>query len=130
MTLALETLRQSRDQALRDLIEFDQQVADGEIPATVAVRVRRDYERAAADALAALDHAERSNSARGRATRRPTGKTVLYLAAIAVALLAVAVLLPRSIDSRPPGGAVTGNEVLQTPTVTPTAPFVPPGGRR
>lgn len=124
MTPELEILYRQRDDALRDLAELDQQVVDGEIPPEPAERLRHDYEIAAADALTALERVEHAGAAPSQ--HGPSAKAILYAAAAAIALIAVLIVLPRSIEDRPPGGTVSGNDVPQTKSQP--APGVPPAG--
>lgn len=116
-------LQRQRDEALRDLIDLERQVAEGEITPDDAATLRLQYESEAVSALRALEHgaprsgfstdqeppagATAEQSARGVLSRR-----VLYAVGLATAVLA-GVLVPQFIVDRPPGGYVTGNEVLQ-----------------
>lgn len=130
MTVDQARLLQHRDQVLRDIIELDAQVATGEIPAGQAQDLRRRYQAAAAQAitaLAALPEAEPPEAelaegepagsdahptpAAARPSARRPARRVVYALAAAAAVFAVAVLLPRYVADRPPGGFVTGNEV-------------------
>ena len=115
-----ELLEQRRDQALRDIVDLERQVADREIPDVVAEELRRRYEATAAGAIDALDAAAEPDPVPGRSSR---SRRVVYLVA-AVAAVAAAVLLPGYVSTRPPGGAVSGNEVLapDTAVTTPTTP--------
>lgn len=109
------------EQALRDLLELDQQVADGELSPAVASRLRRDYEREVAEATAELDAspktAEPERTPRRRlglrSGRRGTRPRALLYGSGALALVAAALLLPTTVLNRPSGGFVTGNEALQ-----------------
>ncbi len=113
-------MEQQRDQALRDLLELEQQVRAGEVPPGPAAELRRRYERAAAEALALLDDTETIESARPR--RKLTWRAVVYGAGGFAALVALAVVLPPALQERPEGGFVTGNEVTQVgPAPQPTA---------
>ena len=58
MTADRQRLEQERDQALRDLLDLDRQVAAGELPPAVADRLRLGYESMAASAIALLNRAE------------------------------------------------------------------------
>lgn len=108
-----ERLEQTRDQALRDLVDLERQVADGEIPAGVADRLRAGYEGTAATALARLDEAAALPPEPGAPTGRPAsrGRWAAYGLALAGAVFAAVVLLPSYLGERQ-GGAVTGNEVF------------------
>lgn len=130
MTADREELTDRRDEALRDLVELERQVEAGEIPGTTAEHIRGDYERAVADALAALERAERSAGPSTTVRRRSRGTVIVYVITAAVALIALIVVLPNAIGARPPGGAVTGNELLQTATTVPptSAPGMPSSG--
>ena len=106
-----ELLRRQRDQALRDIVELERQVDEGEIPSEAAERLRARYEASAAQAMSLLDSA-----ADGKRPAKTRGPVTAYLVAAAAALFAVVVLLPDQLADRPEGGAVSGNEVLQQPT--------------
>lgn len=125
------SLEQQRDQALRDLLELDQQVAAGEVPSAAAEGLRRRYERSAAEALALL--AGEGQSARPGGRRRPSWRAGVYAAAALAAVVALAVVLPPALQARPAGGFVTGNEALApvaSPSAPPSsAPSAPPAGR-
>lgn len=113
-------IEQQRDQALRDLLELEQQVRAGEVPPGPAAKLRRRYERAAAEALTLLDGTETARSATPR--RKFTWRAVVYGAGGLAALVALAVVLPPALQERPDGGFVTGNEVTQvSPTPQPTS---------
>ncbi|SSC22231.1 Tetratricopeptide repeat-containing protein, partial [Klenkia terrae] len=107
-------LEQGRDQALRDLLDLERQVRDGELPADVADGLRQTYERTAARALALLaaptPDEVGATSVTDRSSRR--GRLVAYGLAVAVALFAAVVLLPVYLGERPTGGTVSGNEAL------------------
>ena len=107
-------LEQERDQALRDLVDLERQVAEGELPADVAAGLRNRYEQAAAAALAHLDAVPTSGSGAEPAPDRTSwrGRWAAYALALAVAVFAAVVLLPVYLGERPSGGAVSGNEVL------------------
>ena len=141
MTPDRQRLEQERDQALRDLVDLDRQVAAGELPSAVADRLRDGYERTAASAIALLTRAEGHDapppkqapdavvdaeaaedgpaeladdaqpSKTGRAAR---ARGALYGLALMAAVFAAAVLLPDSLGDRVAGGAVSGNEVFGT----------------
>lgn len=113
-------MEQQRDQALRDLLELEQQVRAGEVPPGPAAKLRRRYERAAAEALTLLDGTETVRSATPR--RKFTWRAVVYGAGGLAALVALAVVLPPALQERPDGGFVTGNEVIQAgPAPQPTS---------
>ena len=115
-------LEQQRDQALRDLLELDQQVRAGEVPAGSAEQLRRRYERSAAEALSLLEEDHLSETP-ARA-RRTTWRTALYGAGAVGAVVALAVVLPPALQQRPEGGFVSGNEVFDT-----ESPPAPSAGR-
>ncbi|MBW0114111.1 tetratricopeptide repeat protein [Pseudonocardia abyssalis] len=124
-------LRQLADQAVRDIVELDEQVAAGEITDADAQPLRRRYESAAARALHALDAAAPDPDAGGPAPPRPPrlrAWTLGYAIAGVVAVLVAVVLLPASVIDRPAGGFVTGNEIGQdaatgaAPPLDPNAP--------
>ncbi len=109
-----DQLTERRDQALRDLVELERQVDEGEIPAGVADGLRARYEATAAAALAELDTTPEPTPAPAP-PRRSRSRVLAYAATALGALVAAAVLLPQSIGERPAGGFVTGNEVTQSP---------------
>lgn len=113
MTVDRSRLEQERDQALRDLLDLERQVGDGELPADVADDLRQTYERTAATALALLAAPTPDRDA-GPVTDRSSwrGRWAAYALALAVALFAAIVLLPVYLGERQTGGAVTGNEAL------------------
>lgn len=110
-------LAERREQALRDLVELEEQERAGEIPPADAARLRVQYEQEAASAILALTArgGRRQPADPGRPARR-----VAYVAAIVVAGVAAAILLPVAVVARPPGGYVTGNE-LNGQRATPSA---------
>ena len=113
MTADRERLEQERDQALRDLVDLDRQVADGELPEEVAAGLRARYEHTAATALARLAQApEATVPSPGRPTSRV--RWAAYALALAAAVFAAVVLLPTYLGERVAGGAVSGNEALGT----------------
>lgn len=117
-------MEQQRDQALRDLLELEQQVRAGDVPPGPAAELRRRYERAAAEALVVLDGTDAVVEARPR--RRVTWRSAVYGAGGLAALVALAVLLPPALQERPENGFVTGNEVLQTgPAPAPSVSAAP-----
>ena len=107
-------LEQMRDQALRDLVDLERQVADGELPADVAADLRDRYERAAAAALARLAATSPPGLDVAPAADPTSWRTrwAAYGLALAVAVFAAVVLLPVYLGERPTGGAVSGNEAL------------------
>lgn len=116
-------LEHRRDHALRDLVELDRQVRDGELSLDVETQLRRAYEHEAATAITELDRLtkpEDHNSAEDPtlADRIPRGRLhprwVLYGLGT-LALASAGILLPNYILDRPDGGFVTGNEALQQP---------------
>ncbi|MFC7339897.1 tetratricopeptide repeat protein [Saccharopolyspora griseoalba] len=114
MSTERQRLDALREHALRDIVELDRQVATGEIPETAAQRLRAEYEATAARALDALDSLDDSPDRHGR--RRPgapLARRAIYLTAGVVAVLAVAVVLPRFTAERPENGFITGNQVAQ-----------------
>ncbi|MGH3516464.1 MAG: tetratricopeptide repeat protein [Haloechinothrix sp.] len=134
MSSERELLEQQRDQALRDIVDLERQVAEHEIPEVAADRLRRTYETAAAHAIDGLEAAiaaERENPEQAPgAPRRSTARLAAYIAAAGVAVFAAVVLLPQYVATRPAGGFVTGNEVVQanpdTRAPTPSAPASAP----
>ncbi|OMH23826.1 hypothetical protein BKD30_10645 [Tersicoccus phoenicis] len=124
-------LENDRDQALRDLLELDRQAAEGELEPAVEARLRRGYQREAAAAIAALEHAERKEpelaTVPARSRRGLRQPRVLLYALGLIAVVAAGVLLPGYVLDRPQGGFVSGNEPLQSqgaPTAAPGAPEV------
>lgn len=111
-------LEEYRDQALRDIVDLERQVRDGEIPADRAEPLREGYERAAARAMVAL---EEVSSTPASTPKQPRSRGVLaaYALAAVAGVLALAVVLPGSVGQRPAGGFVTGNEAVQGPTDAP-----------
>ena len=111
MTVERERLEQERDQALRDLVDLDRQVAAGELPDEVAAGLRSRYEHTAATALARLAEAPAGTApSPGRSASR--ARWAAYGLALAAAVFAAVVLLPTYLGERVAGGAVTGNEAL------------------
>lgn len=113
-------LQELADQALRDLVELDRQVDDGEIPDTAAAGLRGRYRATAARALAALDtaqepqepeEAEQATPAAPAKPRRSRARIAAYGLTAVAAVVAAAVLLPLSVAERPDGGFATGNEL-------------------
>ncbi len=105
-----EMLRQTAEQAVRDIIELDRQVACGEIDECDAGTLRAGYEARAAQSLGALESADPPAPAPSPA---PRAWSLAYLLAGVVAVVATLVLLPASLIDRPVGGFVTGNEAVQ-----------------
>lgn len=124
MSRERELLEEEREQALRDLLALDEQVAAGEIPPDAAERLRAEYERTAADAMTRLDQ-ERPTGPR-KLDRRSRARTLAYLATVLVAGIAALVILPNAVQQRPQNGFVTGNEPMQStssmPMPTPSLP--------
>ncbi len=104
-------LRELADQALRELVELDRQVDDGEIPDAAAAGLRDRYETTAARALAALDTVDEQPPSEPAKPRRSRGRVAAYTLTAIAAVIAAAVLLPLSVGERPDGGFVTGNEI-------------------
>ncbi|MDN5751614.1 MAG: tetratricopeptide repeat protein [Pseudonocardia sp.] len=107
-------LRQLADQAVRDIVELDEQVAAGEITDDDARPLRRRYEGTAARALSALDTCtpiSGSDEPEPARPPRPRGWGLAYAIVGVVAVLVTVVLLPASVIDRPVGGFVTGNEI-------------------
>lgn len=125
------SLEQRRDQALRDLLELEQQRRAGEVPPAAAEALRRRYERSAAEALALLEGEGPTvpptvpPAGRGR----PTWRAGLYAAGVLTAMVAVTVALPPAVQERPAAGFVTGNEALGPAASPSAAPTSPPAGR-
>lgn len=111
MTADRELLEQQRDQALRDLVDLDRQVAAGELPDHVAAELRSRYERTAAATLSRLSEASDQPAP---ATDRTSALSHwgAYALALVVAVFAAVVLLPTYLGERVAGGAVSGNEAL------------------
>lgn len=127
MTAERERIEQQRDQALRDIVDLDRQVAEHEIPDDAAQRLRRRYEAAAAHALEALDAAsETVHEATPDAEqdpdppprRRSRTRLAAYVLTTTAAVVAAVVLLPQHVMPRPDDGFATGNEATQTPNTT------------
>ncbi len=128
-------LEQRRDQALRDLLDVEQQLQQGELTPGAAADLRHRYEVEAATAISAIaarskvgdgaQDATPGSSTTAARPRRPTGRLILYAVGIA-ASVAVAVMVPTFVVNRPPAGLVTGIEVTQqdqaSPNETPSAP--------
>lgn len=117
---------QRRDQALRDLLELDRQLSDGELSAQDAAPLRQRYEREAATAIAegaatppaAPAVRDAAETLPGR-HRRWQPRHLLYGLGV-LALLAAGLQLPGYLANRPSGGLVSGNEAFQ--------PAAPPAG--
>lgn len=120
-------LEEVADQAVRDLVELDEQVAAGEISPAAAQALRRRYETAATTAWANVEAAA-TDAAPPTRSRPPRSRAVVlaYGVTAAIALVAAMILLPGSVLQRPEGGFVTGNEVTQgadqAPALDPDAP--------
>jgi len=113
-------LEELRDQALRDIVDLDRQVSEGELPPTEAAGLRQRYEVAALRALTELAHGSEPPPEEGTAVRtrvrRPRAVRAAYAIGAAGAVFAAVVLLPAYVGERPAGGFVTGNEVMAGPT--------------
>lgn len=123
MTADRPLLEELRDQALRDIVDLDRQVSEGELPPAVAAGLRQQYELAAAGALRGLEQDseqphEEPADVRTRAPR-PRAIQAAYAIIAAGSVLAAVVLLPAYVGDRPPGGFVTGNEFQQAPSDAP-----------
>ncbi|TQM09881.1 tetratricopeptide repeat protein [Pseudonocardia kunmingensis] len=123
MTGRQAQLRQLADQAVRDIVELEAQVAAGEITEAGARPLRHRYETTAGRALQAVDALGPEGDAAAETRPRPRGWTLAYVMAGVVALMAAVVLLPTSVLQRPAGGFVTGNEAVQgvAPPLDPSA---------
>ena len=118
-----EQVQERHEQAIRDLVELEDQVEAGEVPAARAALLRERYEAEAATALRWLEsHApetevvtgngrERpSNESNGRTARRRSRRRRWVGATggvVVVAALTFAVT--RAVQPRPDGGVITGN---------------------
>ncbi len=103
-------LEARKDQAVKDLLELERQVEMGEIEPGTAARLGAVYQADLAEAVAALD-AQGNTPDQPPATpaaRRSNRRRRVAGALVAVVAFAVAVLLPRAIVARPPGGFVSG----------------------
>jgi tetratricopeptide (TPR) repeat protein len=126
VTTTRRHLEQQRDEALRDLIDLEQQVSDGEIADEDARQLREQYEVEAVGALRALqdsdpDSQPGTHHSPADKTTAPhsgrywvTSRRLLYAMGL-LAAVATGVLVPQFVVDRPAGGYVTGNEVLQQP---------------
>lgn len=119
MTARQERLRELADQAVRDIVELDAQVAAGEISDDVARSLRDRYESLAGRALEALDADADDPPDPQPRSRRPRAWTLAYAVAGLTALVAAVVLLPATVVDRPLGGFVTGNETVQQEDAAP-----------
>jgi tetratricopeptide (TPR) repeat protein len=106
-------LRQLADQAVRDIVELDAQVAAGEIAEDAARPLRRRYESMAGRALEALDAESAEAPEPARPARARSLPWMMAYALAGVGLVVAVVLLPNSVVERPAGGFVTGNEAVQ-----------------
>lgn len=127
-THAYRRAHEQHDQALRDLVELEEQVAAAELPSARAAELRRHYEAEAATALATLDMLGASDGAASEdrnqigpqdhaashdATPPPWWRDSRRLMAVvggAVVVVLLVVAVTRSVQPRPTGGFVTGNE--------------------
>lgn len=116
-------LRLLTDQAVRDIVELDAQVASGEITEVEARPLRDRYASTSARALEALDTLGTDGRAPVMARRHPPSWSLAYLLAGLTVLVVAVVLLPASVMQRPVGGFVTGNEAVQgvAPPLDPSA---------
>jgi tetratricopeptide (TPR) repeat protein len=124
----LPELEHQRDQALRDLADLERQVSDGQITPQDAGQLRQQYETEALLAIHALKEADQLSQPQSeegptgvanivRPERTGVSRRMLYATGLATLVLA-GVLVPQFVVDRPPGGYVTGNEVLQQPGTT------------
>jgi tetratricopeptide (TPR) repeat protein len=97
-------LEEQRDLALDDLIALERQVADGEIGADDATRLRARYEADAADAMRSLDALTDRSEPDGRSPAR----IALGIGGFVVVAAIVTVALVNAVEPRPEGGFVTG----------------------
>jgi cytochrome c-type biogenesis protein CcmH/NrfG len=110
-----------RDQALRDLVEVDRQLSDGELSEQDAEVLRARYEGEALMALRRLTSLDTTSAATARARRpRLQPRLALYVLGLALAATA-AILVPGYVSDRPAGGLVTGNEAMAQPGVSAAA---------
>lgn len=116
-----ELWTEQRDQALRDLVDLERQVAADEVGEQSAARLRAQYEAQAAEALAQLAQPSAPEPAAATGPTRRRGTTAAYVLS-GVAALAAAALLPGSLLDRPEGGFVSGNEVQQEAQPEPVGP--------
>ncbi|WP_458040880.1 MULTISPECIES: tetratricopeptide repeat protein [Bacteria] len=136
-----QALEQRRDQALRDLLELEQQVDRGELSPETETSLRSTYESEAARAIAEIERlsahdsgetydsepgedresgedlgeADELRASRGRQLLQP--RILLYSLGL-LSVVAAVLLLPGNLLDRPEGGFVTGNEALQNPLGT------------
>lgn len=112
MSIPQATQETRRDQALRDLMELDQQVQAGEIDAADAEDLRRVYRAEAAGAqrrITELDAPPQTDQAAGPPKRTGRRRLAIGGAVAVVAVITAAMMLPAYLDQRPDGGFVTGN---------------------
>lgn len=112
-----------RDRALEDLLDVDRQLAAGELTTRDAEQLRARYRAEALAAIRSLspgDVAVADRIDKGgeevappppERGRRVRVRHLLYALALVVAV-ATAVLVTRNVLDRPPGGLVSGNEVM------------------
>lgn len=103
---------EQRDQALRDLVDLERQVAAGEVGEPSAARLRAQYEAQAAAALTQLEQPAAPVTPDAPSRTRRRGTTAAYVLSAVTALVAAA-WLPGSLLDRPEGGFVSGNVVQQ-----------------
>ena len=112
--------RERHEQAVRDLLELDEQVARGEIDDDRAVVLRDRFEGEAAAALAWLDthpyEGAQPGASQGEAQdagatgRLWSGRRVLGVVGGVAVLVGIGAAVVANVEPRPPGGFVTGNE--------------------
>lgn len=121
-------LEEQRDLRLRDLLELDARLAAGELTPEDAARLRARDERAALEAMAALDEfadVETDPPATDTPPARSRRRRLGTLAGVLVLLAAVGGTLAGAITDRPMGGFVTGNELSATDEMPPARADVP-----
>ncbi|QGK70251.1 tetratricopeptide repeat protein [Allosaccharopolyspora coralli] len=121
MTTQRQRLEDFRNQVLRDIVELDRQVDEGEIPEATAERLRAEYENSAAEVLEALETLDDGAQRHGGSASK-TAHRVVYVASGVAAVLAVGVFLPQFVADRPENGFVSGNEVNQSSSSPAPAP--------
>ena len=107
-------LEEQRAQALTDLREVEVQVAAGEVDATVADKLRRHSQAAAADAMEALDRLE------GVSPPKRTRRRVLLGAGVFIVVaVVVTITLISAVEPRPEGGFAAEGVATDIPAETP-----------
>ena len=109
MTRVRTRWEERRDDALRDLLELDEQVAHGELDRETAEHLRARYEADAAFAMQALEGLEEPDADR-ESTPPRRNRAALAGAVALIAAVAAVLVLPGYVGQRPAGGFVTGNE--------------------